>query len=88
MSELTNEMKNRIKNSVRIENLSFKYSLAFDIDSPDEPAKHRAMCKGEITGNKWVWVGGNDGAFTFDSEEQARLFVKEIQAEAKRRSEV
>lgn len=86
--ELTKEMKEIIKSAVGIEGLSFKYSPAFDVSvKGNEPASHRAMCRGEKTRFKWVWVGGANGPYDFDSAAQAKLFVLEMQAEALRRSE-
>ncbi|EOX3330203.1 hypothetical protein ACPFT1_000504 [Vibrio cholerae] len=84
---LTGRMINSIKNAVGIEGLSFKYSPAFDVYAKHcgEPDAHRVMCKGEKTRNKWIWLGDAEGPFNFESPEQAKLYVKEIKAEAARR---
>ncbi|XAG86495.1 hypothetical protein MRM63_15405 [bacterium 19MO03SA05] len=87
-AKLTQEMSENIRNAIGIESLKFKYGPAFDIyDRTNEPAEHRVMCKGAVTENKWVWLGNSKGIYSFESPSQARLFVREIKAEALKRKE-
>lgn len=89
MTELTEKMKQRIKDARGIEGMTFKYGGVFDLTSLSrEPVGHRALCRGEITNKKWVWLGDQDGPYEFENEKQARLFVKEIRKEARSRNEV
>ncbi|NOJ18261.1 hypothetical protein [Vibrio jasicida] len=90
MTQLTEDMKQNIKTAIGIEGLSFKYAGVFDIyGESSEPVGHRILCRGQVTKGKWVWLGKEpSGPFEFETEKQARLFVREIRKEAKTRTEV
>ncbi|HCE2508280.1 hypothetical protein NPN19_04260 [Vibrio parahaemolyticus] len=77
---LSAKMRENAKIAADIEGLTFKYSLFWDfVFSKGKPPKtHRVMCKGELTENKWIWLGDSSGPFLFDSPEQAISFIKEI----------
>ncbi len=85
MTTLTSKMKQDAKNAAQIEGLSFKYSPAYDVNDFEatKPKSHRVMCKGNKTKNKWVWLGATDEPHEFESEKQAKLFIKEIKSQIK-----
>ncbi|EOV1090662.1 hypothetical protein ACOLXF_000301 [Vibrio fluvialis] len=88
-AQLTPEMLKNIKEAVGIEQMKFKYAPAYNLFSMSrEPSEFRVMCKGKVTHNEWVWLGNKKGIYKFESPAQARLFAKEIKAEAERRLEV
>tara|TARA_R110002126_G_scaffold220423_8_gene365827 strand:- start:1666 stop:1929 length:264 start_codon:yes stop_codon:yes gene_type:complete len=85
VTELTQTMKDNIKNAVFDGEFLFKYSNCLNVETFVKT--HRVMIKGEKTEQEWVWIGGQGGVYEFDSYEQAILFIKEMKAEIQSRIE-